>query len=61
MRVKITVTTDNGADVSIERSRIEHSQYSQIGGVEVDLRALDALLTTAAGEARAAYGIGRSE
>lgn len=27
MRVKITVTTDNGADVTVERSRVEHSHW----------------------------------
>lgn len=54
MRIRIEITTDNGADVSIERSRIEHTR---LGGVEVDLKALDALLTTAASEARLAYGL----
>lgn len=54
MRIRIHIETDNGADVTIERSRIENPRY---GAGEVDLIALDALLTTATSEARLAYGI----
>lgn len=57
MKVRIEITTDNGADVTVERSRIEHSQIS---GVEVDLRVLDALMAAIETEARAAFGIERA-
>lgn len=54
MRIRIEISTDNGADVTIARERIEGRSFA---AAEVDLKALDALLATATSEARLAYGI----
>lgn len=58
MNVKITIHTDNGPDVTIEPSRYEHTAWV---GIEVDIKALDTLIATAVGEARAAFGIPAAE